>query len=259
LKSDIKFKNIEKINLEEIYGVAYIPMKKPEYNGNHQKFERKIELEFIDRAGLSLEETNYFLREEYNLRREAYSKISKTSIPESVLDDRDMNGFYSLFVVYKKVNNSKNKALISARVFTNRHDIQKEICDKENKILVFDKDQQTLIENFFVLPNLEEGEIFVIDRMSTTFIREYKDELYGMLFKKIYDIYQNAKFTYALARRDKEEYLMCKYVRLGMKIEGECDYELHCKLRHWVLSGTVEDMRKYVLSSYKILKSAKLI
>ncbi|MDY6900415.1 MAG: hypothetical protein SWZ49_20420 [Cyanobacteriota bacterium] len=243
------------------YHVAYIPMKKAIYHEKYRVFERKIDSDLLDKAGLTLEEAEHFAKGEYNLRKEAYSKVYKYNLPESFLDDSDMNGDYSLFVVYTNICDLKKRILLTARTFTNQNDINKEICGDRNRIYIFDVEQQKDIEKDFVLPEGDEGEIFVVDRLASGYLREYKDELYGLLFRKIYDIHKdgNAKRVYAIARRQPQEYLMSKYVRLGMKVEGWRWHKIDRELQHWVLSATLEAMKSNFDSVHKILQTAKFI
>lgn len=243
------------------FDVAYIPMKKATYNRRGNVFERKIDSYLLDKAGLTLEEAEYFVEGEYKLRKEAYSKVYKYNLPESFLDDSDMNGDYSLFVVYRNISDLKKRILLTARTFTNKNDINKEICGDRNRIYIFDVEQQRDIEKDFALPECDEGEIFVIDRLSSGYLREYKDELYGLLFRTIYDIHKeaNAKRVYAIARRQPQEYLMSKYVRLGMKVEGWRWHAIDRELQHWVLSTTLDAMKSNFESVRKILHTAKFV
>jgi len=182
----------------------------------------------------NIPELDKLILQENILRKLAYSNTTiKTN--ESFFNDSDMQSNYYLIIVYDKKSNTP---LLSARYYFDKNLIAK--CIKG------DNNDNSPILN---LNKFDEGELFLIDRMSANnnniIYRKYRNYIHLLFYSQLYICNKNAKFI-AMARKEKFEKLLTKYIRLGLNIIGTTK---HLGKEHWVLLG---DNKKNYTNTKKI-------
>lgn len=168
------------------------------------------------------------------LRGVAYKNTSiKTD--KSFFDDSDMKSDYYLILIYDRKSHTP---LLSARYYFDKAVI--------NKYLKGDHS-----ENTFNINKFKEGKIFLIDRMSgnnySSIYRQNWNYIHLLFYSKLLKQNYDCKFI-AMARKEKYEKLLAKYLRLGLRIVGATK---HNGQEHWILLG---DFKK----NYSQLKMSTL-
>jgi|GEM_PF-2014404 hypothetical protein len=158
------------------------------------------------------------------LRRAAYKNTSiKTT--ETFFNDTDMQTDYFLIVVYHKKTNTP---LLTARYYFDKELIAKYIKGEEDKPPVLNLD------------TFKHNQIFLIDRMSANnhseTYRHHRNYIHALFYLQLFMHNKNCKFI-AMARKEKYEKLLSKYIRLGLNIVG---ITKHQGKEHWVLLGDLQ-------------------
>jgi hypothetical protein len=172
------------------------------------------------------ESTDKIAVSERLLRRQAY-KNTLIKTDESFFDDSDMKSEYYLVVVYNK----KTETLL----LSTRYYFDKIIIEKYLEGDSADKSNQTNSTSLRISTHFEEGKVFLADRfsgnVSSAIYRKYRNYIHLLLYSEIIQRNKNCQLI-LMARRDKQEKLMTKYVRLGFNIVG-C--VAHKGKLHWIL------------------------
>ena len=165
-------------------------------------------------------------------RRLAY-KNTPIKTGESFFNDSDMVSDYYLVVVYDK---KSGLPLLTARYYFDRSVIA--------RCLAGDESQETRQENFsdsFDLAKLKEGEIFLADRLSgntgSSVYRRYRNYIFLLFYSEILLRNKACKFI-LMARKEKHEKLLKKYLSLGLKVIGS---NRHKEKEHWILLGDLKN------------------
>jgi hypothetical protein len=186
------------------------------------------------------------ISKESALRKLAYKNTS-IKIGEAFFDDSDMESEYYLVVVYDK----KSKiALLSARYHFNKSII--------TKVLQGDGDaEKSTHEHNLNLERFKEHEIFLADRLSgnthSALYRRYRDYIYLLLYSEILNHNKNCKYI-LMARKEKHEKLLTKYLRLGANIAGSTT---HKGKEHWILIGNLR--KDYARAKLSILSNLLVV
>jgi hypothetical protein len=166
---------------------------------------------------------------EYLLRKTAY-RNSKITVDESFFDDSDMESDYYLIIIY---SDKMNIPLLSARYYFDKNIIQKSLKGDSNN-----SNQINQIPDF-VLKELNKGNVFLIDRLSANkgarIYRLYRGYIFMKFYLQLVSL-NRGKILLAMARRDKYEKLLTKYIRLGLNIIGAIP---HKNKEHWILFGNI--------------------
>lgn len=179
-------------------------------------------------------------------------------LPNSITDDNDMNGDYYLCIVYcLKFEWSfrflKFEPLASARFYTTQADIIKELEGEEGVYFVNPQDQKDIqrvpLESLVSVSDSDN--CCLIDRLSIPTMTGHKvnaEELQmsvsGELYCKIRETVQASTYL-AIARREKTELLLRRYMPLGFTIKGMTKYKIGGSgeaKEFWVLKGSWQNM-----------------
>jgi hypothetical protein len=178
------------------------------------------------------------------LRRAAY-KNSSIKTGESFFDDSDMGSEYYLIIVYHK---KLNTPLLTARYYFDKSAIAKCLngdSSSENE------------KSAFHINKFKEGEVFLIDRMSgnsnSSTYRQYRNYIHFLFYSEILTHNKDCKLI-AMARREKHEKLLTKYIRLGFNIVGTT---IHKEKEHWILVADLK--RSWFQLKFSILFNSMLI
>lgn len=179
---------------------------------------------------------------EADLRRSAYKNTTlKTN--ESFFNDSDMESEYYLIIIYDKKSNTP---LLSARYYFDKSVIAR--CLKGDYL---QESKAPDPENTLNIHAFKEEELFLLDRLSgnthCSKYRRHRNYIYLLFYSEILRHNKNCKFV-LMARKEKYEKLLTKYIRLGLNIAGSTK---HKGKEHWILSG---DLKK----SYSRLKITTL-
>ncbi|HTA61582.1 MAG TPA: hypothetical protein VK835_03970 [Bacteroidia bacterium] len=166
---------------------------------------------------------NLILHESF-LRKAAYKNtLIKTT--EAFFNDTDMQSDYFLIVVYHKKTNTP---LLTARYYFDKALIAKYIKGEEDKPPVLNLDK------------FAHNQIFLVDRMSANnhnkIYRQHRNYIHLLFYLQLFIYNKNCKFI-AMARKQKLEKLLTKYIRLGLTIVGTTK---HQGKEHWVLLGDLQ-------------------
>jgi hypothetical protein len=175
--------------------------------------------------------------QEMLLRQLAYKNTSITT-NETFFNDADMIDNYYLIVVYDK---TQHVALLTARYYYNKTLITKYITGENPSN-----------SNTFSLNKYDHNDVLLIDRLSGNGAnRLYRKHRSYVLLLLYIDLLRNNKHRkcIAMARKEHNEKLLTKYIRLGLNIVGSAT---HNGKEHWVLMG---DLQK----SYAQLKTATVL
>ena len=200
---------------------------------------------------------NKYIQDRNNTQKYAYThnvKSLKLNIEESFYDDSDLiikneNINFYIHLLYKN-----DLCILSTRTYTNIKLIYNEISYNNGNIDNFSiKEQKNLtysIEDKVSLSD-EENEVFAIDRLSAQYFTT--PLMFGVLYKELLLEHSNCKYIYALARRENKEKLLNNYIKLGFNIIGETKYTVcGMLLRHWVLRGDINQMKRKYFKNNKI-------
>ncbi len=180
---------------------------------------------------------NLISKESY-LRRSAY-KNTTIKTDESFFDDSDMKSDYYLIIIYDKKSNT---SLLSARYYFDKSVIKKYLKGDD-----YSEPRQADLNYTLNIDKYKEGEIFLIDRMSSnnycSVYRKNRNYIHLLFYLELLKHNKNCKFM-AMARKEKYEKLLTKYLRLGLRVIGSAK---HKGKEHWILLG---DLKK----SYSQLK-----
>lgn len=163
------------------------------------------------------------------LRRSAYTHTSiKTG--ESFFNDSDMTSDYFLIVIYSK---QLNIPLLTARYYFESSIISNSIKGDQHENL-------TYLSNSVSDYKLKEGKIFLADRLSgntaSSLYRKYRNYIFLLFYAEI--LAHNKGCQYILmARKEKYEKLLMKYIRLGLNVVG---ITFHKGKEHWILLGDLK-------------------
>jgi len=177
--------------------------------------------------------------QESTLRKLAY-KNTTIKTDESFFDDSDMQSDYYLIIVYDKKSNTP---LLSARYYFDKSVIANCLKGDDNEIVLTD---------ILNLNNFKQGELFLIDRMSGNKNNSVYRKNWGYIHLLFYiELYiRNRHCTFlAMARKERFEKLLAKYLKLGLEAVGTVK---HKGKEHWILTG---DLKK----SYLQLKKSTLL
>lgn len=175
-------------------------------------------------------------------RRLAYKNTSiKTG--EAFFNDSDMVSDYYLIVVYDK---RSNVPLLTARYYFNKSVIARCLAGDEGC------NQKPQTHGDLDLDKLKEGEIFLADRLSgntaSSVYRRYRNYIFLLFYSEIMRHNKNSRFI-LMARKEKHEKLLKKYLSLGLKVIGS---NRHKEKEHWILLGDLKN-------GYSHLKSSTLL
>jgi hypothetical protein len=173
---------------------------------------------------------------EYLLRKSAY-KDSTIDIDKSFFDDSDMNSDYYLIIIYFE---GMSLPLLTARYYFNK-DIISEVLNQGYENIPFEEKKISAINSSAILKELVKGNVFLIDRLSANksskVYRLYREYIFMKLCLEL--VFNNRrKILLAMARRDKHEKLLAKYLHLGLRIIGLIN---HKGKEHWILQGDLHN------------------
>ncbi|PBQ34661.1 hypothetical protein CNR22_23755 [Sphingobacteriaceae bacterium] len=173
-------------------------------------------------------ETKNLINLEKNLRAVAYKKTSIKTGPD-FFDDSDMQSDYYLVIVYDKKTNTP---LLTARYYFEKEAILKCLQGDENG---------TLALNPYLY---NENELFLSDRLSgntsSKIYRRYRNYIFLLFYKEIIRRNNCCKFI-LMARKQPQEKLLSKYLRLGLDVKGS---NVHKGKAHWILLGDLKKIKR---------------
>lgn len=165
------------------------------------------------------------------LRKLAY-KNTTIKTDETFFNDSDMESDYYIVVVYDK---KYNIPLLSARYYFDRSAINKCLKGDCNS----DIDNSYLKKNFSI-DKFNEGSVFLADRLSgnthSRIYRKHRNYIFLILYSEIFTHNKICNLI-LMARKDKYEKLLTKYLRLGLHIIGSTT---HKGKEHWILLGDLK-------------------
>ncbi len=190
--------------------------------------------------------TEDIILKETFLRRTAYANaIIKTG--ESFYDDSDMQSDYYLVIVYDKKTNTP---LLSARYYFDKEVIANYLQGDENQ-----EPNEYNNEVCQTLSTYKEGELFLADRLSgntaNPIYKLHRNYIFLVFYLAVLK-HNNHRSFIIMARKEKHERLLTKYLRLGLHVVGST------KLRgkeHWIVLG---DIRK-IYTQQKLATLANII
>lgn len=162
-------------------------------------------------------------------RKSAYAHTSiKTG--ESFFNDSDMKSDYYLIIIYCK---RFNIPLLTARYYFDSSVISKSIKGEQHENL-------TYLSKSVSDHKLKEDKIFLADRLSgntaSSLYRKYRNYIFLLFYAEI--LAHNKGCQYILmARKEKYEKLLMKYIRLGLNVVG---ITFHKGKEHWILLGDLK-------------------
>lgn len=168
-------------------------------------------------AHTSNAQAEWLIIKENELRRSAYRNTS-IHTGEAFFDDSDMCSPYYLIVVYDE---DSGIPLLSARYYF----------------------ESTVIDRYVKGAGAELGKgrtLFLVDRMSANLhsgiYRRHRDYIHFLFYSEL--VSRNKGCTViAMARKEKPEKLLAKYLRLGLRV---IDDTVHQGKEHWILTGELE-------------------
>ena len=159
-------------------------------------------------------------------RKTAY-KNTNIKTGESFFDDSDMNSDYYLVVVYDQC---LNIPLLTARYYYDKAAIAKCLRGDDSASTINPLEIQKLIES----------KLFLSDRLSgnvnSPVYRKYRHYIFLLFYLEML-IYNRDSQCILMARKEKYDKLMKKYVQIGLNIIGS---NTHKGKEHWILLGKVK-------------------
>ena len=217
-----------------------IHMQKPfVFGGNTIKREPLVKNEL----------TENLVSKEGFLRKLAYKNTSiKTD--GFFFDDSDMKTNYYLIIIYDK---KLNTPLLTARYYFYKSLILKYLKGDDANFNTDNSEvNPSASDNILNLNKFKEGELFLIDRLSgnnnCSICRKNRNYVHLLFYLELLTYNKHCKFI-VMARKEKFEKLLAKYLRLGLRVVGTA---MHMGKEHWVLLG---DMKK----NYSQLKRNTLL
>lgn len=193
----------------------------------------------------SAKEIDTLINYERELRRLAYDSVDMPK-DDSFYDDSDMRSNYFLVVVYNRL---MRIPLLSARYYMEKSAIQLSLNG--------DSSGESKALTWLDLDVFSAEKYFLADRLSGNLNHWYFKKYRNYIFYKFYVeiVTKNPGYKMILmARSERHERLMTKYVRLGLNIKG---YTMHHGRGHWVLLGDWTSMyqrkRKAMFSDMLLL------
>lgn len=177
-----------------------------------------------ERKSLSGDETNsHLILKEAFLRRTAY-KNTPINISETFFDDSDLSSDYYLVVVY---DSASGTPLLSARYCFDKPFI--------TKCLRGERTDQPLRELEINTEAYPAGELFLADRLSgniaSSIYRGHRDVIFNLFYREVLEHNKQASLI-LMARKEKKDKLLNKYLRLGFNIVGTT---FHKGREHWIV------------------------
>lgn len=167
---------------------------------------------------------------EEKLRRLAYRNTT-IDVNESFFDDSDMRSEYRLVIIYDK---KTNIPLLSARYYYDQDTIVRYLKGDQAA-------ENALPEQYLELDfnNYRQGTLFLADRLSGNtshpLFQQQRTRIFLRFYLEMFKHNKTADFI-LMARKEKAERLLTKYLRLGLTVIGTN------RLRgkdHWILLGNM--------------------
>jgi hypothetical protein len=178
------------------------------------------------------DEATALLAYERQLRRLAYESVDIVK-KEVFYNDADMSADYFIVVVY---NRRLKLPLLSARYYFDKNDIQSTLTGDTRSTGGFD--------SWVDIEVKDGGKMFLADRLSGNtehmFYKSYRNFIFYRFYTEIVTKNPGAKMI-VMARSEKHEKLLTKYLRLGLNIRG---FTIHYGKGHWILLGDWVSMYK---------------
>lgn len=182
------------------------------------------------------------------IRRIGYGNKINETFAETFFDNSDMEDKnYFLHVVFDE---GKNKGILTARSYCDKELVLKEIDPPSGGFYAIDfntniKTKESSERYLHSKPNAN----FAIDRMAEDItgktyhnIPEYL--MFALLYKSIINTHKNQQRLFALARFSETQYLLTKYLKLGLRIIGISDYKVgNSNKLHWCLTADIAELK----------------
>ena len=169
---------------------------------------------------------NDLISKEEVSRKSAY-KNSTILTNDSFFDDSDMQSDYYLVIVYDK---RLNIPLLTARYYYDKSTISKSLSGDNN----------IDTKNILNLETIQDGHIFLSDRLSgnpnSSEYRRHRQYIFLLFYVEIL-LRNKGKQFILMARKEKYDKLLNKYLQIGLQIIGS---NTHKGKEHWILLGDVE-------------------
>ena len=175
---------------------------------------------------------HHLISQESFLRRSAYKNTSIIT-DESFFNDSDMKSEYYLIIVYDKISAIP---LLSARYYSNRLVIAK--CLEGDPLM---ESRQIALRETLDLNAFKEEGLFLADRLSgnvhSSIYRQYRTQIFSLFYSEILT-HNNGRKLVLMARKEKQEKLLNKYLHLGFSIVG---ITIHRGKEHWIISADLKN------------------
>ncbi len=187
-----------------------------------------------------------WLKEEERLRYKDYMNSFRSTFPNSFFDDSDMHEPYSLVVIVAESSIGGPKIAASARVYSAPEDIRHELDGVYVQSWPNGREKRTNLLNRFRC-EVQQRECSLIDRLilDVSAFPGLHDEALQVLFKSIAQACREVKVFFALARRNRKESLLQRYLPLGFEVAGQIRKKICFNtdaFTHWVLVGRRGEM-----------------
>lgn len=195
---------------------------------------------------------NDLISKEEISRKSAY-KNSIIQTNDSFFDDSDMQSDYYLVVIYDK---QLNIPLLTARYYYDKSTIGKSLSGDNNI------DTKSILN----IETIQDGHIFLSDRLSGNSnhseYRRHRQYIFLLFYMEIL-LRNKGKQFILMARKEKHDKLLKKYLQIGLQIIGS---NIHKGKEHWILLGDVEvceaklklsTLKKFVLLFKKVTFNIK--
>ncbi len=180
---------------------------------------------------------------EEQLRRLAYSRTT-VDVNESFFDDSDMSSEYRLVIIYDKKTNTP---LLSVRYYYDQETIFRYLKGDQASMATASEHYLELNVNDY-----GQGTLFLADRLSGNLdhplFQQHRAQIFLLFYLEMFKHNKTAYFI-LMARKEKTERLLTKYLRLGLTVIGT--NSLRGK-DHWILLGnmtTIYRQRKQSIST----------
>ena len=201
-------------------------------------------------SGASDSFTENLISLEGQLRRLAYRNTT-VDVNESFFDDSDMQMEYRLVIIYDKKTGTP---LLSARYYYDQETIFRYL--KGDQVA-----EDALSDQYLELDinNYRNGTLFLADRLSGNLdhplFQQQRARIFLLFYLEMYKHNKTADFI-LMARKEKTERLLTKYLRLGLTVIGT--NSLRGK-DHWILLGNMSAIyqqrkRSIFTNSYLLLR-----
>lgn len=194
-------------------------------------------------SGASDSFTENLISLEGQLRRLAYRNTT-VDVNESFFDDSDMQMEYRLVIIYDKKTGTP---LLSARYYYDQETIF--------RYLKGDQVAENALSDQYLELNINDygqGTLFLADRLSGNLdhplFQQQRARIFLLFYLEMYKHNKAANFI-LMARKEKTERLLTKYLRLGLTVIGT--NSLRGK-DHWILLGnmtTIYQQRKQSITT----------